>query len=35
MTRRSKDIQHSFVRYAVVATALVLLFLFLKKDSMH
>ena len=33
MVRRSKDIQHSFVRYAVVATALFLLFLFMKKDS--
>ena len=44
MTRHTKDIwnrdkdgnrreQRSFVRYAIVATALFVLFLFLKKDS--
>jgi len=33
MARHTKEIERSFVRYAIVATALFLLFLFLKKDS--
>ena len=33
MARHTKDIERSFLRYAIVATALFLLFLFLKKDS--
>lgn len=30
---KDKDIRRSFLRYAIVATALIVLFLFLKKDS--
>ena len=33
MAKPGKDIKRSFLRYAIVATALILLFLFLKKDS--
>ena len=33
MARHTKEIERSFLRYAIVATALFLLFLFLKKDS--
>ena len=33
MAKHTKDIERSFLRYAIVATALFLLFLFLKKDS--
>ena len=33
MARHTKEIERSFVRYAIVATAIFLLFLFLKKDS--
>ena len=33
MARHTQEIERSFVRYAIVATAIFLLFLFLKKDS--
>ena len=33
MAKHTKEIERSFLRYAIVATALFLLFLFLKKDS--
>ena len=32
---KDKDIRRSFLRYAIVATALIVLFLFLKKDSIE
>ena len=32
--RKKGDISHSFVRYAVISTALIIVFLFVKKDNL-